>query len=146
LTSKLRHTILLLIFLRASVVQTHGQASKWKGMGVSAGACLPPTEAEAVCPDSRRGETVAPVARAGLWISNFIFDHTEYGFVSCQVSRRQLSYPHCTEPIDDSTRDFLKKPQTKQSKKVFREVALAGRNPAYAASTVRAEPVYLQNG
>ena len=36
--------LLLLCVLGASVVHSHGQASKWKGMGVSTGAPLPPAE------------------------------------------------------------------------------------------------------
>ena len=47
MTPKLHPSItplLLLCILCASVVQAHGQASKWKGMGVSTGAPLPPAE------------------------------------------------------------------------------------------------------
>ncbi|MDH4408795.1 MAG: hypothetical protein QE273_04180, partial [Verrucomicrobiales bacterium] len=44
MTPGLHHSILLLCFLCASVVHSHGQASKWKGMGVSTGASLPPAE------------------------------------------------------------------------------------------------------
>lgn len=36
--------LLLLCVLSASVIQSHAQASKWKGMGVSTGAPLPPAE------------------------------------------------------------------------------------------------------
>ena len=47
MTPKLHSSItslLLLCVLGASVVQAHGQASKWKGMGISTGAPLPPAE------------------------------------------------------------------------------------------------------
>ena len=47
MTPKLHSSItplLLFCVLSASVVQLHAQASKWKGMGVSSGAPLPPAE------------------------------------------------------------------------------------------------------
>jgi hypothetical protein len=47
MTPKIHRSItplLLLGVLCASVVQSHAHASKWKGMGVSTGAPLPPTE------------------------------------------------------------------------------------------------------
>jgi CubicO group peptidase (beta-lactamase class C family) len=47
MTPKLHRSItplLLLGVLSASLVQSHAQASKWKGMGVSTGAPLPPAE------------------------------------------------------------------------------------------------------
>ena len=44
MTPKLHHSLLILCVFSASVFQTHAQASKWKGMGVSTGAPLPPAE------------------------------------------------------------------------------------------------------
>lgn len=63
MTPKLHHSIaalLLLGLLGTSVVHVHAQASKWKGMGVSTGAPLPP--AENFQPRPHRPE----LAKAGL--------------------------------------------------------------------------------